>query len=69
MTGWETWRDLPTTDSLRVVELDADEQWLSMAAELDVPSYAREQALAAREAISDLENESLWRRLVAGLVS
>jgi len=63
------WRDLPTTDSLRVVELDADEQWLSMAAELDVPSYAREQALAAREAISDLENESLWRRLVAGLVS
>ena len=65
----EAWRDLPTTNSLRVVELDADEQWLSMAAELDVPSYAREQAAAAREAISELENESLWRRLVTGLVS
>lgn len=65
----KAWRDLPMTNSLRVVELDADEQWLSMAAELDVPSYAREQAVAAREAISELENEGLWRRLVTGLVS
>lgn len=65
----KAWSDLPGTDSLRVVELEADEQWLSMAAELDVPSYAREQALAAREAVSELENESLWRRLVTGLVS
>ena len=65
----EAWRDLPTTNSLRIFELDADEQWLSMAAELDVPAYVRDQALVARQAISELENEGLWRRLVAGLVS
>jgi hypothetical protein len=63
------WRELPGVDGLQTIELSAGEQWLSMARDLDVPSYARERAEAARAAVHELENESLWRKLVAGLTS
>jgi ADP-heptose:LPS heptosyltransferase len=63
------WRDLPQMNGLQTVELPAGEQWLSMARDLDVPSYAREQAESARLAVHELENESLWRKLVSGLTS
>jgi ADP-heptose:LPS heptosyltransferase len=63
------WRELPGIDTLRVVELPSGDQWLSMARELDVPAYAREQSAAARAAIVDLRNESAWKKLFAGLTS
>lgn len=63
------WRELPGAEGLQTIELSAGEQWLSMARDLDVPSYARERAEAARAVVHELENESLWRKLVAGLTS
>ena len=63
------WRELPGADTLRVVELPSGDQWSSMARELDVPAYAREQSAAARTAVAELRNESAWKKLFAGLTS
>lgn len=63
------WRDLKGMQGLQTVELPAGDQWLSMAHELDVPSFVSEQAASARAAVREMVNESVWRRMLGAMTS
>jgi hypothetical protein len=65
----QAWRELPETANLCVAELAADASWLALSREMDAPSYAREQATAARAACSELVKGRAWQKMVSGLIS